>query len=391
MAGEIKKDIIIYYIFCFCLGFYIANGTTVLFELALNFSFQQVFIVAAFYMLMFILFEVPSGAFADLVGRKKSVVMGCLILTTGALASGFSNSFWQLFSSFFLWALGFSFISGASEALLYDRLRDEKVYTRVLGRSRFVSLSATALAGVVGPMLFAANFRYPYLFSAIPFFAGGLALLFFQEEHPRGSFTIREHFDQMKSGARFAFQNRFVLWAMGVLALTFAVWYNLSNSYQPFLQDIGFTIKAFSFILPAIFVCEALGHFFADKILRRFGENFVFAFGLLAFALSVVVAGFFGIKLSLIFLLIYSFLLGVLQTTTSTYANRHIDSSRRATVMSVQSMAATFCAALSLFLFGFLTDRIGIFNLFILLGSLAAVITISLLIFKPRETPGSLQ
>src|SRR3989344_4268428 len=103
MAGEIKKDIIIYYIFCFCLGFYIANGTTVLFELALNFSFQQVFIVAAFYMLMFILFEVPSGAFADLVGRKKSVVMGCLILTTGALASGFSNSFWQLFSSFFLW------------------------------------------------------------------------------------------------------------------------------------------------------------------------------------------------------------------------------------------------------------------------------------------------
>ena len=62
------------------------------------------------------------------------------------------------------------------------------------------------------------------------------------------------------------------------------------------------------------------------------------------------------------FLFLYSLLQGLLRPVISTYANRHIEESYRATVISVQSMIATIAAALLLFLFGFLTDSIGINN-----------------------------
>ena len=382
---NIKKDILIYYLYSFFLGLYIANGTTVLFERVLGFSYHLVFILGAFYMLMFTLFEIPSGAFADLLGRKRVVALGCFILALGAIFSGLSNNFWQLFLTFFLWALGFSCISGADEALLYDRLGDDKEYAKILGKSHFFFLIATALAGIVGPLLFAKNFRYPYLFSALPFLLGGVAILFFSSDAIKGHFTLRDHLNQIKTGAKFALQNKFVLWAMGILALTFAIWYNLSNSYQPFLQNIGFTIKEFSFILPAIFIAEAGGGFFTGKLLVKLGETKIFVLGILLLAISIGLAGYFGVKLSLVFILSYSFLLGVLRTVISAYANRHIESSHRATVISVQSMVATVSAALTLFLFGFLTDRVGLGNLFMILGALALAIGAVLLFLKPKE------
>ncbi|MBI4050555.1 MAG: MFS transporter [Candidatus Doudnabacteria bacterium] len=381
-----RRDIIIYYLFCFFVGFYLANGTTVLFERVLGFSYSQVFILGAVYMLMFILFEVPSGAFADLVGRKKSVAIGCFVLTLGAVASGLSQNFLQLFLSFFLWALGFFFISGADEAMLYDRLQDEKLYTKTLSRGRLLFLVGTALAGVVGPMLFAIHFRYPYLFSSLPFLLGGMSVLFFNEaSQPKRAFTIKEHLNQITTGFKQVRSNRYIVWSIGVMALTFAIWYNLTNSYQPFLMERGFVIRQFSFILPALFLGEALGGIFAPKLMQDVGEQRIFNLGLLLFGLSVGVAGILTGKISFAPLLFYAFLLGMLRLLVSIYSNRHIESSHRATIISVQGMVATVSAALTLFLFGFLTDRLGLSNLFMILGGLGLALGTMFLIFRPRE------
>src|SRR3989344_3001069 len=384
-SPALRKDIIFYYLFSFLLGFYIANGTTVLFERVLGFSYSRIFILAAVYMLMFILFEIPSGAFADLLGRKKSIALGCLVLALGALATGLSTTFLQVFLSFFLWAVGFSFISGADEALLYDRVADSGRYTAIFARSRFFFLGATALAGVAGPYLFSVNFRYPYLFSAIPFVLGGLVIMFFREQAAagRGRFSLGAHWRQIREGLSFAKGNKFVLWSMWLLSLTFAVWYNLSNSYQPFLLDVGFSIRAFSAILPALFILVAVGGMAAGRLNQRLSEGKVFAAGLVFFAAAVGLAGIISSTVSLVFLLLYSFLLGVLRTNLSVYANRHIEPSHRATVISVQGMVATIAEASSLFLFGFLTDRIGISSLLILLGAIALTASLLLLIARP--------
>lgn len=382
---SISKDKIIFYLFSFLIGFYIANGTTVLFARVLGFSFSRIFILGAIYMLMFIVFEIPSGALADMLGRKTSIVLGCFTLALAAVATGGSSTYLQVFLSFFIWAFGFSLISGADEALLYDRLSDHALYAKALGRAHFFALLGTALAGILGPYLFSLNFRYAYLASAAPFAMGGVAMLFFQEHLVRKPFLLRDHLQQMKTGITIAYRNKYILWAMAMMSLLFAVWYNLSNSYQPFLVEIGFSLKAFSIILPVLFVMEALGGALSGKLYQSLGEGKLFFWGTVGIAVALGLAGLLAYKGSLALIFLYSLLLGILRPAISTYGNRHIESSHRATVISAQAMLATITAALTLFLFGFLTDQLGLSNLLMILGGLVLVSAVLLGVFRPKE------
>ncbi|MBI4053791.1 MAG: MFS transporter [Candidatus Doudnabacteria bacterium] len=380
-----KNPIFLYYLFCFLIGFYIANGTTVLFERELGFSFQQVFVLGGLYMLMFVLFEVPSGALADLLGRRNCVVLGCFVLTLGAVATGLSNNFWQVFASFFLWAMGFSFISGADEALLYDKLADQNEYAKVFGRARFFAIIGTALAGILGPVLYSQNFRWPYLASAIPFFLAAIAMLGFEESHQKRGFSLRAHVDQIKDGLQHAWENRYVRWSILIMSLTFAVWYNLLNSYQPVLQELGFGVRVFSVILPIMFAAEAVGSGLAGKFYGFFGEVKVFWISVLGLGTVLLVTGLWYVQFALAFIFAYQFFLGVLRPAVSAYANGHIESHHRATVISAQGMVSTVFAAGTLFLSGGLSDAIGLRYLVVILGGLVLVAGLGLLIYQPKQ------
>lgn len=381
-----RRNILLYYAFSFLVGFYIATGTTVLFERQLGLSFAQIFTLDAIYMLMFILFEIPSGALADLMGRRKTILAGLATLIFAAIATGNAQNFTHLFLSFFIWALGFSLISGSSEALLYDSLKDEKLFHRISGRALSFSVSGLALAGVVGPLLFAQHFRLPYLSSALPFAAALLVMIFYRETTTtaKQQFSIRNHAKQIREGARRAFDNRFVLWSTGALALVFAVSYTFTSSYQPYLTQIGFNVTQFAFILPLMFVSEALGGAWSEKITSRVGEIAAFWGNFLLLGMSLLFLGFLASKFVVPLLLVYGFLQGFARPLVSTYANRYIDSDHRATIISVQVMFSTITASALLFSFGFLTDRIGVIALAGVIGTLVLAAGIPLLLVRPR-------
>src|SRR4029078_3745440 len=250
-----RRNVLLYYAFSFLAGFYIATGTTVLFERRLGLSFAQIFTLDAIYMLMFILFEIPSGALADLIGREKALIACLFTLVLAALATGNAQNFLHLFLSFFIWALVFSLISGSSDALLYDSLKRENLYHRISGRALFFSTIGLAFAGVTGPLLFAQQFRLPYLFSALPFAAALLVMVFYREPTVARdrNFSLRNHVRQISQGAQKDFHNRFILWSTGALALVFTVSYTFASSYQPYLTEVGFDVTQFDFILPLLF------------------------------------------------------------------------------------------------------------------------------------------
>jgi MFS family permease len=379
-----KKNLIIFYLYSFFLGFYIANGTTVLFERALGFSYSRVFTLGAVYMLMFVLFNIPAGALADIIGRKKVILLGCGALMLAAIATGASNNFTEVFLSFFLWSFGFSLLTGADEALLYDSLNSEEIYSKTWGKSGFYRLIGMALAGVLGPFLFAKNFRYPYLYSALPFLAAGVVILLFSEKAAKEKFTIKHHLSQTYEGIKIAFGNKNIFWAIGFLSLVFGAMYTFINSYQPYLQQIGFSVKTFSVILPMMFVIQALGGAISGKIFSKNSENKIFTAGFLLTAISFAILGLLNSKLNLLTLLVYSFVLGVLQPVISTYTNRYASANFRATVVSVQSMVATVFAAFLLFLFGFFSDRLGLNKLLLMLAVIVAVSGTMLMLFKPK-------
>ncbi|MET8468082.1 MFS transporter, partial [Micromonospora zamorensis] len=92
-----------------------------------------------------ILFEVPSGAWADVVSRRLLLCLAPLVTAAGFALWVLLPSYPAFAVGFLLWGAGGALVSGALEALVWtelDRLGAVGRYARVLGRAR--------TAGVLG-------------------------------------------------------------------------------------------------------------------------------------------------------------------------------------------------------------------------------------------------
>src|SRR4030042_988846 len=98
------------------LALYIEKGLFSVTNVALIFSIQAACIF---------LFEYPTGAIADLLGRKKSMVIAVffVILAVCFLFIGGSILFFALYALFS--GFGYSLYSGSDTALIYDTLKQE--------------------------------------------------------------------------------------------------------------------------------------------------------------------------------------------------------------------------------------------------------------------------
>jgi MFS family permease len=105
----------------------LANGVTgplyVVYLLFLHFTPAQIGMVLAAGRLSIIVFEFPTGLFADRYGRKKSLLV-CFMLSSVLLVGWYlSTSFAQILALSILSGLAYTFQSGAKESLMIDALK----------------------------------------------------------------------------------------------------------------------------------------------------------------------------------------------------------------------------------------------------------------------------
>lgn len=117
---------------------------------------KDIFILQVVFSVVVILFEIPSGYFADKYGRKKSLVIGSILGTLGFFTYWALPSYEGFLLAEIIMGLGAGFISGAGHALLYETLQKfgkEKLHTKLQGRIfAFGNISeavAAILAGII--------------------------------------------------------------------------------------------------------------------------------------------------------------------------------------------------------------------------------------------------
>jgi MFS family permease len=102
-------------------------------------------------------FEVPSGAWADVVDRRRLLVLSAVVYAAGFASWTVGSTYAAFALGFVLWGLSSAMMSGTFESLLYDELvarGAEEGYTRLVGRAHATAMTANLLASVsAAPLL----------------------------------------------------------------------------------------------------------------------------------------------------------------------------------------------------------------------------------------------
>ncbi|MDQ3540826.1 MAG: MFS transporter [Chloroflexota bacterium] len=73
------------------------------------------------------LFEVPTGIMADIYSRRLSILIGIALIGGGFTLEGSIPAFWAVIGAQVLWGIGYTFTSGATEAWITDEIGEEAV------------------------------------------------------------------------------------------------------------------------------------------------------------------------------------------------------------------------------------------------------------------------
>lgn len=358
-----------------------------------NFQVTELFVLHAVYSIIIAILEVPSGYFADVFGRKLSLVFGALLGTLGFAAYSLSYSLTGFIIAEVLLGIGQSLFSGADSALLYDTLLQEgheKKYLKYEGRITAAGNIAEALAGLAVSLLAFQLIRTNFYFQTGITFAAFIASLFLiepsiQEQRQRPGYKdildiVRFTFHRNKELRNIVFFSSVIGFASLIMA-----WFS-----QPVFLDAGLDKKYFGYAAVLLNGIVAVGSIVSLKINKWLSFNGVLLF--LAIPLS---AGFFVIALDLDFwvfipMILFYFIRGIAHPVLKQYINVLTSSDKRATVLSLRSLIIRLIySALAPFL-GVVTDKISIQIALVICGItvfLLLAFFIVLIVFRSKVHP----
>ena len=136
---------------------------------ARGFSLAEIGLAEGVFHLTSLLCEVPSGMAADLLGRRRTLIFGGALGVVSAATMAFAPSLAFICAGMGLKALGYNLLSGTTEALTYDSLKQcgrTDDYLRVSANCSQLSMLATAVGSLASTLERFLRFSGFYLLSA---------------------------------------------------------------------------------------------------------------------------------------------------------------------------------------------------------------------------------
>ena len=334
-------------------------------------SLTQIMILQATYSFTVALFEIPSGFFADIYGRRLSLFFGSILTFLGYLIFSFYSGFNEFFIAEIFLGIGGSLISGADSALIYDtllELKKDEDYTKIEGKNYGIGNVSEGLAGVLGGFLAVSSLDLPvYIQTFVLFFSIPLS---YSLVEPKSSYKLAKSFKSILLVVKETFfQKNKLKWyilyssAMGIGTLSIA-WF-----VQPFLMEIDTPLIYYGIIWASLNIITGITSYYSyifdkGKVLIYISLSMLISFILLGFNISIY--GF-------IFIVLIYLMRGIITPNLRNHININSTSERRATVLSLRSFVIRISFALIAPILGFITDVYEISYVFYFLGLLVGL------------------
>lgn len=364
--SKLKRNIKVSYVYNFLLQIDITAAIWVLYLAFKGMSLVEIGLLESIYHITGLLFELPTGAIADLYGRKFSVVLGRFVSVLSCILMISSNSFLGFAFAFIFSSAARNLHSGAAEALVYDSLKglgEEDSYKRIWGNLAFVMSIAQGLAVLAGGILSDIKFLYAYILGALLQIGALIASFGFHEPETKntseqeGVHKGNPILKQVTTSVQVLKHRRMVFYLILFSALVGSLQATVFFYSQKYFSDMSYSKTAIAVICAASSFIEAAASKYAYKI-----DAFLKLRGtLLATALLNIgaLAGLAFIKdLSIVFFLVTSITGGLAYTIFSDYINSRIPSEHRATILSFDSLCFSVFMISIFPLFGLLAEKL---------------------------------
>ena len=336
----------------------------------------EVLLLQGIYSIAIVVLEIPSGYFADLWGRKNTLILGSFLGVLGFGIYSFSFSFSGFLIAELTLGIGQSFISGSDSALLYDSLKashKESEYTKIEGRVLSIGNFAETIAAVVGGFIAEYSLRTPFIaqtfiaFIAVP---ASLTLVEPYREKLQGNRwksilqTLNSTLAKNKE-----LQSLIILTAfIGTATLSMA-WF-----IQPYLKEIQLlSLSQIGISLAVLNLIVGLTTLIAYKVEHILGKTKSLILIILGISFS-----YFGIGLikhwSVFFILsFFYFTRGLATPILKDYINSCITSDVRATVLSIRNFAIRVIFAIIGPFLGWYADAFNLQSALIMAGIISII------------------
>lgn len=381
---QLKRNIPVLYVFSFFWLAMVIIPVMVPFFESRGLTLAQVFYLQAFFALIVVLLEIPSGYIADMMGRRNALIAGSAFHATGFTWLCFADGFVELMIFEALAGVGISLLSGADLSLLYDTQEalehDPKRKAQGIANMRFVKSIAEGVSALIGGVLIAFSFEVTVIANAL-FAWVPLALSLMLVEAPFTRMDDGAHLQNLQRIIRHLyFDSRLLRRICLSITLFGLMTFYVVWMLQPYWQAQGVPLTAFGLLWAAQSFLYAAATRFALPLEERFG-----AVPVLMLMALLPIAGYLGMSVGgglvgILFSFAFFVSRGINSVILADALNRRIPSSYRATANSMTSFVFRGIYIVTGPIIGFSAETFGLEATMMALSGVASVIFLSLML-----------
>jgi len=324
-----------------------------------------------------IFLQIPMGAIADMFGRKKTVLIGSLLLATSTILFSTMHSPIGAWIANIVWMVGFSLCSGADSAFLYDSLKAigrETEYKKIEGDSVGNRLLITAICSIFVGYLAEYYTRLPIILSTPGVVFSAFIVFFFKEPLTDKKYTPIEQLGIMKVSLLFVSNHKKVKWIIffvTLIGVTSKVWF---FTYNPYFELVGLDLKYYGIVF---FILNIVAWFFSknvSNISKKIKDVNIIILLVLLIAIPILIMSSIPSVFCVGMVFFQNVARGFMGPFFGEFINKHLNSENRATVLSVQSAISGLAQFIALGAFGILLKSYGLLFCLQTLGILILVL-----------------
>lgn len=345
-------------------------------------TFFDIMILQSYFTLMIFILEIPSGAIADHLGRKRAIILAAL---TVALAA-FFYSVYPLFILFViaetLWAFSAALFSGTFEAFLFSSLKsygEEKKLPKILARFNTINLIALTISAPLGALIASViSLQFTMTTLGFIYLIGFIFSFFFKEAPFRREGQTEKYINLLKDGFKELRGNKILrVLTFDRLFIDVLIFF-LFWIYQPYLKSLGVPILWFGFINSFMNITNMAFTLIIPKMLESYKNKLRFLITVdLINAIAFMIIGIFINAILGVIMILMIVAFGYPRFLIYTNAiNNQIKSDNRATVLSTINMFASILRAILYPIVGLLGEW-NVYAIFIITGAMILVFTIT--------------